>query len=74
MFVTGVVLVLIWGLIAAAAALPATHDPYAIDFGALLKPPGEAHWFGTDNVGRDTYSRVVYGGILYTSPSPTRPS
>ena len=64
MFVTGVVLVLIWGLIAVAAPLLATHDPYAIDFGALLKPPGEAHWFGTDNVGRDTYSRVVYGARL----------
>ena len=64
MFVIGVALVLIWGLIAAAAPLLATHDPYAIDFAAILKAPGAEHWFGTDNVGRDTYSRVVYGARL----------
>ncbi|APE44037.1 nickel ABC transporter permease [Sulfitobacter alexandrii] len=64
MFVTGVVLVLVWGLVAAAAPLLATHDPFAIDFAAILQPPGADHWFGTDNVGRDTYSRVVYGARL----------
>ncbi len=64
MFVTGVVLVLVWSLIAVIAPMLATHDPYAIDFEALLVPPNAEHWFGTDNVGRDTYSRVVYGSRL----------
>ncbi|MDN5786141.1 MAG: ABC transporter permease [Pseudorhodobacter sp.] len=64
MFVTGLALVLVWCLIALVAPWLATHDPYAIDFVATLKPPGAAHWFGTDNVGRDTYSRVVYGSRL----------
>lgn len=64
MLVIGVALVLLWCLIAAAAPLLATHDPYAIDFEAILNPPGADHWFGTDNVGRDIYSRVVYGARL----------
>jgi peptide/nickel transport system permease protein len=64
MFVTGAALVLAWCLIALAAPLLASHDPYAIDFASILQPPGADHWFGTDNVGRDTYSRVVYGTRL----------
>ena len=64
MFLWGAALVVLWGLIALAAPLLATHDPYAIDFEALLKAPSAAHWFGTDNVGRDTYSRVIYGARL----------
>lgn len=64
MFVTGVALVLVWCLIALFAPLLATHDPYAIDFEAILAAPSAEHWFGTDNVGRDIYSRVVYGARL----------
>ncbi|WP_439573120.1 ABC transporter permease [Phreatobacter sp.] len=37
------------------------HDPFAIDFGALLEAPSILHPFGTDNMGRDVFSRVVYG-------------
>lgn len=33
----------------------------AYDTGAKLKPPSAAHWFGTDNVGRDVFARVIYG-------------
>ncbi|MFC3613441.1 ABC transporter permease [Lutimaribacter marinistellae] len=64
MFVIGACLVLLWCLIAAAAPLLATHDPYTIDFEAILQAPNPDHWFGTDNVGRDIYSRVVYGARL----------
>lgn len=39
----------------------ATHDPNAIDLMKRLQAPSAAHWFGTDEVGRDIYSRVVYG-------------
>ena len=49
----------------AAFAPPiATHDPFAIDFGALLQPPSAAHWFGADNTGRDVFSRTVHGARL----------
>ncbi|SFT90480.1 ABC transporter permease [Sedimentitalea nanhaiensis] len=64
MFVTGVALVVLWCVIALVAPKLATHDPYAIDFAAILQPPGAEHWFGTDNVGRDTYSRVIFGARL----------
>jgi len=64
MFLWGAGLVVLWGLIAAAAPMVATHDPYAINFEALLQAPSGDHWFGTDNVGRDTYSRVIYGARL----------
>ncbi|MGH6665543.1 MAG: ABC transporter permease [Pseudolabrys sp.] len=35
------------------------HDPLASDTAASLKPPSPAHWFGTDQLGRDIFSRVV---------------
>ncbi|MEZ5885280.1 MAG: ABC transporter permease [Paracoccaceae bacterium] len=64
MFVIGTALVAIWGVVALCAPLLATHDPYTINFEAILRAPGSEYWFGTDNVGRDTYSRVIYGSRL----------
>ncbi len=43
------------------APLVGTVDPAAIDPGNRLKPPSSTQWFGTDALGRDSYSRVVYG-------------
>ncbi|MFY0662803.1 MAG: D,D-dipeptide ABC transporter permease [Shimia sp.] len=40
----------------------ATHDPNAIDLRARLAAPSWDHFFGTDEVGRDLYSRILYGG------------
>jgi len=42
----------------------ATHDPDLNDYRARVKPPSAQHWFGTDNFGRDMYSRVVYGARI----------
>ena len=57
-----------WGVIAAlivvmAAAAPvvAPYPPLKSDFRSMRKPPSEKHWFGTDQIGRDTLSRVIYG-------------
>jgi ABC-type dipeptide/oligopeptide/nickel transport system permease subunit len=39
----------------------ATHDPYDINVIGRLQGPSAAHWLGTDFLGRDTYSRIVFG-------------
>lgn len=46
---------------AIAPGLLATHDPLLTDVRGALQPPSPAHWFGTDQSGRDVYSRVVHG-------------
>jgi peptide/nickel transport system permease protein len=48
-------------LAAVAPNLLATYDPTASSFLTALQPPSAQHWFGTDEAGRDLYSRVVYG-------------
>ena len=51
-------------IIAMMALLPqviATHDPLRTDVRAALEAPSAAHWFGTDQSGRDVFSRVVHG-------------
>lgn len=55
--------IIILGMAVLAALVPGlftSHSPYSGETVALL-PPSGAHWFGTDSVGRDLYSRVVYG-------------
>ncbi len=47
------------------APLLATHDPFAQDLGQRLLAPGEnGHFFGTDSLGRDIYSRLLYGARI----------
>ncbi|SDO79044.1 peptide/nickel transport system permease protein [Microbacterium sp. ru370.1] len=58
--VAGAVLAVI-ALAAVAPTLLATHDPLLTDVRSTLQPPSAAHWFGTDQSGRDVYSRVVHG-------------
>ena len=47
-----------------AAPLLATHDPGAQDLGDRLARPSAAHWFGTDELGRAVYSRLLFGGRI----------
>ncbi|CAH0237863.1 Glutathione transport system permease protein GsiD [Microbacterium oxydans] len=49
-------------LAAIFAPLVAPYDPDAVDFTSFLAPPSAAHWLGTDSLGRDLLSRLVYGG------------
>ena len=44
------------------APLVAPYDPIQIDLLSAELPPSSEHWFGTDDVGRDVFSRVVWGG------------
>jgi len=57
-----------WACIAAAiigttvaAPVVAPYDPLKSDFRAMTKPPSERHYFGSDQIGRDTLSRVIHG-------------
>jgi ABC-type dipeptide/oligopeptide/nickel transport system permease subunit len=46
---------------AVAAPVVAPYDPLKSDFRAMTKPPSERHYFGSDQIGRDTLSRVIHG-------------
>src|SRR5690242_1732605 len=48
-------------IVALAAPLLSPYDPLAQNLGNSLARPGRAHWLGTDNVGRDVLSRVIWG-------------
>jgi peptide/nickel transport system permease protein len=60
--VVGFLLVVAFFVSAIFAPFFATHDPSQMDIPARLSAPTLAHWAGTDQLGRDTYSRVLYGG------------
>ncbi|MBO9651193.1 MAG: ABC transporter permease [Variovorax sp.] len=60
--IIGAVLLLLVAAIALAAPWIATHDPQDIDPLARMQPPSSEHWFGTDALGRDVFSRTVWGG------------
>jgi ABC-type dipeptide/oligopeptide/nickel transport system permease subunit len=55
-----IVLLLLIGLTLSASVLT-SHDPLEMAPRDRLLPPSPAHWFGTDNFGRDIFARVLYG-------------
>ena len=57
----GVVIVSFWIICALFGERLTPMDPYADDLLATLAPPSSAHWFGTDQLGRDVFSRVLIG-------------
>ena len=59
--VAGLVVALMFVLMAIFAPVIAPYDPGHSDFSAALAPPSSEHLFGTDELGRDVFSRVVWG-------------
>ena len=59
--VIGGVLILITVLVAIFAPLLAPYDPTATDWGKVRLAPSAEHWLGTDDLGRDSLSRLIYG-------------
>ena len=60
----GAAVMIVFVLAAIFAPWLATHDPLSTDPSASLAPPGPAHWLGADFMGRDMYSRIIYGARI----------
>jgi peptide/nickel transport system permease protein len=59
--VFGLLLIVLFTLLALLAPVIAPYDPTAQSWANVRKAPSLAHWFGTDEVGRDVLSRLIYG-------------
>lgn len=72
-FVIGIAIVLFWVLCALFGPLVVPYDPLAQDVINSIAPPDAQHWFGTDQLGRDVFSRVITGArdILTVAPLAT---
>ena len=62
--VSAITVLMVFALIAIAAPVLAPYDPYQVFPDQALLPPGYAHWMGTDLLGRDILSRVIYGARI----------
>lgn len=62
--VLGVLFLVIFFIMAVFAPWIAPYNPAALDLLHRLAPPSRAHWFGTDELGRDIFSRIIYGSRL----------
>lgn len=60
----GLITIAVFVLIAVLAPLLAPYDPTRVIYTAIQQPPSAAHWFGTDDLGRDVLSRVLYGARI----------
>jgi peptide/nickel transport system permease protein len=59
----GIIILFLMG-VAASAELLAPYDAYRADYGLQFARPSAAHWFGTDEFGRDLMSRIMYGARI----------
>jgi peptide/nickel transport system permease protein len=62
--IVGMVVVILWVMLAILAPVIAPQDPLQQDVSNRLQPPGETSLMGTDELGRDIFSRVLYGGRI----------
>ena len=62
MAMAGLIVAVLLVVASLAAPLLATHDPAVQSLRERLQPGGATHWLGTDELGRDVYSRLLYGG------------
>jgi peptide/nickel transport system permease protein len=72
-FLTGVLIMLFWTGCAVCGRVLVPFDPFADDILNTLGAPSRIHWFGTDQLGRDVFSRVIVGArdILLVAPLAT---
>ncbi len=65
--VFGLIVVVLLSVVALLAPFIAPFDPAKQNFSALLQPASATHWLGTDELGRDTLTRVMYGARISLS-------
>jgi len=72
-FLVGVAILLFWVLDALFWPLIVPQDPFAVNPIGTLQGPSSGHWFGTDDLGRDMFSRVLAGArpVLQVAPAAT---
>lgn len=66
-FALGLMLIVILALVAFFPWLFTSQSPFAVSVPDALQPPSASHWFGTDDVGRDIFARVIYGARVTLS-------
>jgi peptide/nickel transport system permease protein len=59
--IIGGTITIAWIVVALAAPLLTPYDPIAVNVVDALKPPGAVHWLGSDAIGRDILTRILYG-------------
>ena len=59
--IIGGAITLAWMLLALLAPMLSHYDPIAVDVMQALKPPTAAHWLGSDAIGRDVFTRIIFG-------------
>jgi len=64
MAMAGLIVAVLLVVLSLAAPLLATDDPAVQSLRERLQPPSAAHWLGTDELGRDVYSRLLFGGRI----------
>lgn len=69
-FIAGAAILLFWMLVALFWGAVVPYSPQALDPTASLAPPSAEHWFGTDNLGRDVFSRVLAGASSVLTVAP----
>jgi peptide/nickel transport system permease protein len=65
--IIGIAIIAILSLVAVLAPVISPYDPAEIDKGSLLVPPSSKHLMGTDSLGRDLFSRIVFGARISLS-------
>src|SRR6201997_4925166 len=73
MFMIGAIVLLFWIVCAIFGPAIAPHDPLAQNLEAINRSPSSSHWFGTDQLGRDVFSRVIVGvrDVMIIAPLAT---
>lgn len=72
-FIAGAIILGFWILAAIFGSILVPHDPLAQDLSAINQAPSGSHWFGSDQLGRDVFARVIVGArpILIIAPLAT---